>query len=346
MDLIPKITGFTSNNSEKMCVNETGQKVLIDFSLRVLRRLASIGGETGITLRHKISEDPFLLDNLAEILEDSRSNQDQELRELTIDILTKLAMDESTRKEIGSIQVIVQKLMFAFIAQDGLPDAHSGCLMTIKAGQALSMLTLGSADNCSVIMKEPRHGFFKDLARMILDNRYIYVAANVLQNLCKYSGVKLGDSDLVELTSVLPEVLGRVMDEEGKELEILVGLSSQKCSVSPESFTKALEQGQNEVIFVEKLINAVNANSKPNAQFPGIRRVKIELFIYMMELNSRYETYFRNHGLFEALTRVEKSPSRTEKYRLFLGNAGLMEHRVHLSSLVARAKLLMAVHST
>ncbi|KAB8106617.1 hypothetical protein EE612_041038 [Oryza sativa] len=118
MDIIPKITGFTSNNGEKMCVNETGQKVLIEFSLRVLRILASIGGETGITLRHKISEDPFLLDNLAEILEDSRSNQDQELREMTIDILTKLAMDESTRKEIGSIQVIVQKLMFAFVAQD------------------------------------------------------------------------------------------------------------------------------------------------------------------------------------------------------------------------------------
>ena len=131
MDIIPKITGFTSNNGEKMCVNETGQKVLIEFSLRVLRILASIGGETGITLRHKISEDPFLLDNLAEILEDSRSNQDQELREMTIDILTKLAMDESTRKEIGSIQVIVQKLMFAFVAQDGLPDSHSGCLMTI-----------------------------------------------------------------------------------------------------------------------------------------------------------------------------------------------------------------------
>uniref|UniRef100_A0A0E0QC22 BLE2 protein n=1 Tax=Oryza rufipogon TaxID=4529 RepID=A0A0E0QC22_ORYRU len=270
MDIIPKITGFTSNNGEKMCVNETGQKVLIEFSLRVLRILASIGGETGITLRHKISEDPFLLDNLAEILEDSRSNQDQELREMTIDILTKLAMDESTRKEIGSIQ---------------------------------------------------------DLARMLQDNRYIYVAANVLQNLCKHSRVELRDSDVLELFSVLPEVLGRVMDADGKELEVLVGLSSQICSVSPESFTKAFKQGQNEEIFVEKLINALNANSKPNAQFPGIRRVIIEQLTYMMELNSRYATYFRNHGLMEALIRVEKTPSKTEKYRLFLGKAGLMEHK-------------------
>ncbi|KAF0906430.1 hypothetical protein E2562_011428 [Oryza meyeriana var. granulata] len=102
MDLIPKITGFTSNNSEKMRANETGQKLLIDLSLRVLRRLASIGGETGITLRHKISEDPFLLGNLAEILEDSSSSQ--ELRELATDIFIKLAMDETTNKEIGSIQ--------------------------------------------------------------------------------------------------------------------------------------------------------------------------------------------------------------------------------------------------
>nr|BAC20042.1 brassinolide responsible protein-like protein [Oryza sativa Japonica Group] len=208
------------------------------------------------------------------------------------------------------------------------------------------MLTLENADNCSAIMKEPRHGFFKDLARMLQDNRYIYVAANVLQNLCKHSRVELRDSDVLELFSVLPEVLGRVMDADGKELEVLVGLSSQICSVSPESFTKAFKQGQNEEIFVEKLINALNANSKPNAQFPGIRRVIIEQLTYMMELNSRYATYFRNHGLMEALIRVEKTPSKTEKYRLFLGKAGLMEHKVHLSSLVARAKLLIAMHST
>uniref|UniRef100_A0A0E0EFA6 BLE2 protein n=1 Tax=Oryza meridionalis TaxID=40149 RepID=A0A0E0EFA6_9ORYZ len=345
MDLIPKITEFTSNNSERICVNETSQKILIDLSLKVLRRLASIGGETGITLRHKISEDPFLLGNLAEILEDSKSSQ--ELRKLTIDILIKLAMDETTKREIGSIQVIVQMLMFAFTAQDDLPGAYSDCSMTMKAGQALSMLTLESADNCSAIMKEPGHRFFKDVARMLVhDNRYIHVAANVLQNLCKHSRVELGDSDLVELSSVLPEVLGQVMDAEGKELEVLVGLSSQICRVSPKSFSKALEQGQKEARFVEKLINALNANMKPNPQFPGIRSVIVEQCIYMMELSSRYATYFRNHELMEALIRVEKTPSRAEKYRLFLGNTGLIEHRVNLSSLVERAKQLMAVHST
>uniref|UniRef100_A0A0E0GYX9 BLE2 protein n=1 Tax=Oryza nivara TaxID=4536 RepID=A0A0E0GYX9_ORYNI len=345
MDLIPKITEFTSNNSERICVNETSQKILIDLSLKVLRRLASIGGETGITLRHKISEDPFLLGNLAEILEDSKSSQ--ELRKLTIDILIKLAMDETTKREIGSIQVIVQMLMFAFTAQDDLPGAYSDCSMTMKAGQALSMLTLESADNCSAIMKEPGHRFFKDVARMLVhDNRYIHVAANVLQNLCKHSRVELGDSDLVELSSVLPEVLGQVMDAEGKELEVLVGLSSQICRVSPKSFSKALEQGQKEARFVEKLINGLNANMKPNPQFPGIRSVIVEQCIYMMELSSRYATYFRNHELMEALIRVEKTPSRAEKYRLFLGNTGLIEHRVNLSSLVERAKQLMAVHST
>ncbi|EEE67703.1 hypothetical protein OsJ_25371 [Oryza sativa Japonica Group] len=345
MDLIPKITEFTSNNSERICVNETSQKILIDLSLKVLRRLASIGGETGITLRHKISEDPFLLGNLAEILEDSKSSQ--ELRKLTIDILIKLAMDETTKREIGSIQVIVQMLMFAFTAQDDLPGAYSDCSMTMKAGQALSMLTLESADNCSAIMKEPGHRFFKDVARMLVhDNRYIHVAANVLQNLCKHSRVELGDSVLVELSSVLLEVLGQVMDAEGKELEVLVGLSSQICRVSPKSFSKALEQGQKEARFVEKLINGLNANMKPNPQFPGIRSVIVEQCIYMMELSSRYATYFRNHELMEALIRVEKTPSRAEKYRLFLGNTGLIEHRVNLSSLVERAKQLMAVHST
>uniref|UniRef100_A0A0D9X291 Uncharacterized protein n=1 Tax=Leersia perrieri TaxID=77586 RepID=A0A0D9X291_9ORYZ len=302
MELIPKITEFMSNNSERMRVNETIQKVLIDMSLKVLRRLARIGGETGITLRSKISEDPFLLSNLAEILEDRRIF-DKELTGLTIDILTKLAMNESTRQEIGSIQVIVQRLMCAFVAQDGLPGARSDCLMTVKAGQALSMLTLESADNCSAMMKEPGHRFFKDLVRVLTDNRYTYIAANVLQNLCRHSKVELADSDLVEPSSVLPEVLGRVIGAEGKELEVLVGLSSQICCVSPEMY---IHDGA--------------------------------------ELSSC--NIFSNQDLMEALIRVEKTPSRAEKYRFFLGNTGLIEHRVRLPSLVERAKQLMVMHST
>lgn len=134
------------------------------------------------------------------------------------------------------------------------------------------------------------------------------------------------------------------MDAERKELEVLVGISSQICSLIPESFMQALEQGPNEARFVEKLVNALNANMKPSAQCPGIRRVVIEQSISMMELNSRYAKQFRDRGLKDALSRVEKTPSRAEKYRLFLGNAGLMEHSTHLSSLVVRAKQLMTMH--
>uniref|UniRef100_J3MNK9 BLE2 protein n=1 Tax=Oryza brachyantha TaxID=4533 RepID=J3MNK9_ORYBR len=108
MDLIPKIIEFTSNSSERMRVNETCQKLLIDLSLKVLRRPTNIGGETGITLRRKISEDPFLLGNLAEILEDSSSSS-QELRELTTDILIKLAMDETT-KDTSNAECLVTYL--------------------------------------------------------------------------------------------------------------------------------------------------------------------------------------------------------------------------------------------
>ncbi len=174
-----------------------------------------------------------------------------------------------------------------------------------------------------------RNQNFSFLFRISVFTRYLILESN------------LHDAALYRL-----QVLGQVMDAEGKELEVLVGLSSQICRVSPKSFSKALEQGQKEARFVEKLINGLNANMKPNPQFPGIRSVIVEQCIYMMELSSRYATYFRNHELMEALIRVEKTPSRAEKYRLFLGNTGLIEHRVNLSSLVERAKQLMAVHST
>jgi hypothetical protein len=38
-------------------------------------------------------------------------------------------------------------------------------------------------------------------------------------------------------------VLERIIDVEGAELEILIGLSSQICEVIPEDFTRELDDG-------------------------------------------------------------------------------------------------------
>ncbi|XP_044460178.1 uncharacterized protein [Triticum aestivum] len=201
--LIPKIIGFTSYRSDTMNT-EAQQKILLKSSLKVLQRLTSIGGEIGTTLRYKISKHPFLLSNLSDILGDNSSSQ--ESRKLVAEILKNIAIDEKTRQDIGCVEVIITKLVQAFLYAEGTMNTNADHLLRKVAGQALAMLTIESVHNCLVILKEPE--LMKELKTMILihDNKYIYVAASVLSNLSMHARSKLKESDLQELSHTLREV--------------------------------------------------------------------------------------------------------------------------------------------
>lgn len=337
--LIPKIIGFTSYRSA-MVNSEAQQKVLLKSSLKVLQRLTSIEGEIGITLRYKISKHPFLLRNLAEILGDS-SSSNQELRRIVAGILRNLAIDRDMRQEIGRMQILITTLMKAFLDFKGLYSSDVDCLLPKVAGQALVMLSSENSHNCFVMLKEP--DFIHKLKNMILihDDKYTYVAASLLRNMCLHAQHELTESDLKELSHTLREVLERTMDAEGAELEILIGLSSQICKLIPEEFSQELEHGQIKRRFIKRLVDTLNANMNPTSQCPGIRRVVLEQSIYMMEYNSRCANCFNEYQMMDALSFVELTPSRAENYMVFLGDAGFMECNTPLSALVDRAKELM-----
>ncbi|KAF0906418.1 hypothetical protein E2562_011416 [Oryza meyeriana var. granulata] len=337
-DLIPKIIGFTSFRIV-MKNSRAQQMVLAKSSLKVLQRLTSIGGQIGISLRYKISKHPFLLRNLAEILEDKSS--DQELSKLVAGILRNLAIDGDTRQEIGLMHVLITRMMKTFLNLDRTSSTNVGCLLSKVAGQALAILATDNVHNCLVMLKEPE--FINKLKNMILihDEMNIYVAVSLLRSMCQHARVKLTGSDLKELSHTLREVLERILNAEGAELEILIGLSSQICKVIPEEFVEELEGGQIKQKFMKKLVDALNANMNPGAHCPGIRRVILEQSIYMMECNSHYANCFNGLRMMEVLSTVEEMPSRAENYRLFLGDTGLMEHSTPLSTIVARAKELM-----
>jgi hypothetical protein len=144
------------------------------------------------------------------------------------------------------------------------------------------------------------------------------------------------------MTLLVPlQVLERIMDTEGAELEILIGLSSQICKLIPEEFSQELEHGQIKRRFIKRLVDTLNANMNPSSHCPGIRRVVLEQSIHMMEYNSRYANYFNEYQMMDALSFVELTPSRAENYMVFLGDAGFMECNTPLSALVDRAKELM-----
>jgi hypothetical protein len=138
------------------------------------------------------------------------------------------------------------------------------------------------------------------------------------------------------------QVLEGIMDAEGAELNVLVGLSSQICKVIPDDFVRELEHGQIKERFIKRLVYALISNMIPTAHCPGIRRVIVEHAIYMMEYKAGYASCFKKYLMMEALLRVERTPSRAEYYRFFLGDAGLMEHNIPMPALVSRAKQLMS----
>jgi len=131
---------------------------------------------------------------------------------------------------------------------------------------------------------------------------------------------------------------------DGAELDILIRLTSQICKAIPEDFTREMEDGRiNKDRFVKRLVDALNASVEPSPCCPGIRRAILEQAVIMMEYDSRYASCFSDHGMAEAVSLVEETALDAENYTLFLGDGGLTEAGDPLSSVVARAKELLAI---
>ncbi|XP_073364147.1 uncharacterized protein [Aegilops tauschii subsp. strangulata] len=337
--LISKIVEFTSNRTDMKNIDETHETLLKRSSLKLLARLAGTKGKFGVTLRQKITEHLFLWSNLAEILDNRGSSQ--ELRELTAELVRNFAMDGNVNNEIGHIPIIISRLMHAFLSEGASSSADSDQLLRMNAGQALALLAMGSVNNCLVMLAEAGSVFIKELTIMIHSGRYRYIASSLLQNMCVHAQPEIGNSDLKEISYITREVLEGIMDAEGAELEVLVGLSSQICNAIPGDFAQELEHGQIKERFIKRLVNALNSNMIPTSHSPGIRRVIVEHVIYMMECNPGNANCFNKYWMMEALLMVERTTSRAENYRFFSGDTGLMEHSIPLSALVARAKELM-----
>jgi hypothetical protein len=55
-----------------------------------------------------------------------------------------------------------------------------------------------------------------------------------------------------------------------------------------------------------------------------MRRSLVQLTVSMAQSCNRYPAIFKEHGMLEALLKVEKTPSKVEPYRLFYGSAGVV----------------------
>ncbi|KAL6658873.1 hypothetical protein ACP70R_002913 [Stipagrostis hirtigluma subsp. patula] len=337
-NIITKIIGLISNHTERENIVDTQHEEVIRQSLCFLRSLAITGGKIGATFRQELWENPFLLDSLQCILD--MKDRRLKLWEPVMDIIAKLALDEVARQEIGSNQAIIGKLMCAFLRpQDVNPGDNNDHSLQMAAGEALANLTIMSEDNCRAILEEPGHGtLIQDLIDM-LDTDYICVAADLLHNLCAHSRDKLTDGRAyINLKSAMPKVMGDILTHEDKRLEAVLCVASQIGYVIPAGWFA------NEAQLVKKLVDTLNSNRKPCPSYPRMRRFVVELVISIVKsCPHQYKKTFGKHGpMNDALDMVKRTPSRLEKYRVFLGGEGVVAESSPMHVLVDEAKALIS----
>ncbi|KAG2581574.1 hypothetical protein PVAP13_6KG057100 [Panicum virgatum] len=335
--------------------NNGGNVESIFLGLSILEELAYDPDNCAAIIKDGINNGgkigaPFLLHSLERILhlEDSQ----QELWEPVMRIIAMLALDGAARHEIVSTKAIVGKLMQAFVRpdNDAIPRGRGNIDRSLRkaAGRALANLTIMSTDNCwAILFADKDHNLIKNLINMLEDEYYICVAANLLHNLCANSRDKLMDIDFganVHMESALQKVLQIIRTKEGKQLEAALCVASQICHVTSEYLFQMLESDTEAAAaaeLVEKLVDTLNSNREPSPEYPRIRRVLVEVIISIVELCPGYRKIFREKGVKDALDMVKGTPSRFEKYRVFLDEKRVMAESIPMRALVDKAKWII-----
>ncbi|TVU35918.1 hypothetical protein EJB05_17825, partial [Eragrostis curvula] len=334
--LILKIIGFIVNSTD------TSNKFMIS-SMKLVAKLVSTEGETGTTIRKDILKHHFFMSNLVEILADNSSHPEQWKPMMVI--IVKLIFEKGENQvDIKRFHVIIPKLMHAFFGPDESPSTDYDQSLRLVAGEALSKLAEKNHDLCSDILQEKGYGLLGDLKNMLQHDEYTHVATSLLMNLCSHSQDKMRDPRLSEqLSSILQLVLEKMVDAEGKQLEVLIITALQYHNLMPEKFAYELESWTNEEKLVRKLVGALNSNNKKmRDECRRIRRVITEITISIVESCPRYSLIFNNQRMMEALSKLERTLAEVGKYRgLFSDTETVFDSGLPPPDLVMKAKRLI-----
>jgi hypothetical protein len=71
-------------------------------------------------------------------------------------------------------------------------------------------------------------------------------------------------------------------------------------------------------------LHTLSSIREPCLKYPRIRRLLVEVVISIVDLCPRYINIFRGKRAKDALDMVKGTPSRLEKYRVFLGGKGVV----------------------
>ncbi|CAL5183849.1 unnamed protein product [Lathyrus oleraceus] len=332
--LLPKIVDFT-HAKESLLKNENvtpSQIQTVKRSLQLVKMLASTTGTYGKHLRKEISEVVFTISNIRDILRHGEKHP--LLQKLSIEILTRLALEEEATERIGGTGGVLRELFNIFFRQS-IPDNQKD--VTTVAGEALAMLALESKCNCHQILK------LKVLGRLVeaLKIPLIRVsAARILRNLCNYSECF---DQLKGITAAAPTVLQAIMLQENKLQEVMVGLAANVFTFMSSSESRYVfqEAGITEAELAKKLVQILKKHQYPATKVPRIRRFVIELAIWMMKDKKENINNFKDLQMEEVLEDVLETTSELESFNVFSGTVGLNRHNLTIHSLVETALKLL-----
>ncbi|XP_048534556.1 uncharacterized protein LOC125513470 isoform X4 [Triticum urartu] len=269
--------------------------------LKLIAKLSGVKGEVGVKLRQGLTEGNFLILNFVEVLELEGSSSYVEHTKLVFQIIANVSIAMKTRNKIGSVPMVISKLLKEFIGEESQP-------LRAEAGAALAMLALESPQTCYDILTKAGNKIVVDLTFKFQKGQYVYPAARLLYSLCKHSMESMSSHEcfLDYLMTTLAAVLGWINDAEGKEMTALIGLASETFNAMPAEGI-ALVLDSSDGAFVKKMVQELYACSKASPEeFAGMGRVLVELTTSVVKSSPRYSMHFKATGTIEVLTRLEQ----------------------------------------
>uniref|UniRef100_A0A0A9H5W7 Uncharacterized protein n=1 Tax=Arundo donax TaxID=35708 RepID=A0A0A9H5W7_ARUDO len=346
-----------SDDNSSISWSPISEEILVE-AVQVLHMLVRTTGDAGRALRCKISKNLHVIRNIRKILEHPKSHT--ELLTEAIGVLACLALDETGNEDIRSSPRIVRKLVSFLVAEN--PTTSNRIEQAKSAIEALFMLAVDSQSMAWRILEELEPENMQQLVEM-LSTELRTMVAKLLGSLRVNSKPEHAHYNR-KIDSALPLLLKAIKLEvekleapvsagelhahdnleewrtkQGALLESFVGLSVQICTfIQASEFGDALRSANVTVdVFMQKLKMILHLYKSPDPEFPGIRRVTVELIIWMVRSSSCYIEVFFQYEVDKALKEVAETEARLEMFKIFCCGVGVVKHSESISSLVSSA---------
>ncbi|XP_031501075.1 uncharacterized protein LOC116264806 [Nymphaea colorata] len=336
--LLTNIINSTHAEEGMFNFGSPSQIMIVEQSLKLVKKLVATTGSTGEVLRRETSNIVFTIGNLRAILKYGKKHDN--LQSLAMDILANMALDKGAREKIGRTGGMLNLLFgIFFFEENAVQNVDVTQKLSDNAGEALVMLTLESPQNCERMIQL---GSVGKLVGCLENTALRKNSARLLRNLCAYAGPDL-QHKLAGIAEATKVVLKDIMSEEEKCLEVAIGLAAQVLRFTNASeFHDALAWAGTEMSeLAAKLVQILRNDPNPSVKVPRMRRFVVELVITMMQVETQSRELFKKLELEKELKCVLETTSELECFNVFSGSVGLSPHTTTLHSLVDTAHELL-----